>query len=417
MKNTFKVFKFEFMSTFKKKSFIISALVLLLGTIVLSSIPKLIEMSGFFNETEDETAIVTDEAGEDISFEYGIFYADKDIDKSIISNISNQEHYDMQMKEYKSLSDIETGIENGEIYKGIIVNSPTDIEVIMESIGMQDSFENVRDMFKEYNTRLNFKTLGLDYEMISKASNVDVELSNRAIGVDGSNSFFMVYIMIFILYMLILIFGQGVATSVAKEKSDRTMEILITSTSASSLINGKVFASALLGLIQLSMIIIGVGVGIWINADMVEFFAAFINFNLDINVIIIYIVFFAIGYLLYLYLFAALGALVSKVEEVGNAVTPVTILFVLAFLAAMIGLNLPESMIIKIASFIPFSSLMTMFVRYALVTVPMIEVFISLGILTVTTIIMAAISIRIYRLGTLNYGNKMKFFQSLKKTV
>lgn len=411
MKNTFKVFRFELMSTLKKKSFIVTTLILLAITILLGAAPKVFGL--FKNDDVEETGTAIEAVDATDLKELGIVYGN--MDREGINAIAGE--MQISLVQFDDVKDLEAAVMSGELEEGIVVNSPNDVEVIVETLGMYSNFGDVESLFKEYNTRIAFIDAGIDYNMVKEISNIPVKIESRAIGVDGTNSFFMVYVMIFVIYFLILIFGQQVATSVAKEKSDRTMEILITSTSATSLINGKVFAAAVLGIFQMAVLALGTGIALYINKDILGMFTSFINFNIDLNVFAIYLVFFVFGYLLYLYLFAALGALVSKVEEVGASVTPITILFVLSFFAAMTGLNAPEAFFVKVASFIPFSSLMTMFVRYALATVPMMEVLISLGILVVTTIVMAMISIRIYRMGTLNYGNKMKFFSSLKKNI
>ena len=89
-------------------------------------------------------------------------------------------------------------------------------------------------------------------------------------------------------------------------------------------------------------------------------------------------------------------------------------IFVIVFLISMFGLTNSDSLLIKIASFIPFSSSMTMLIRVALGTVSSIEIIISFIILLLSTILIAIGAAKIYRLGTLMYGNPIKLKNALK---
>jgi ABC-2 type transport system permease protein len=210
-------------------------------------------------------------------------------------------------------------------------------------------------------------------------------------------------------------YGSFVSTSVAREKDNRTMEILITSTSPKALIIGKVFANAIGGLIQFS-IIIGVGViGYLLNqANYPQEIIQMLFAGLSWDSTIVFLLFTAVGYTLYLFIYASLGSLVSKVEDVGSATTPITMLFMVAYFMAAIAINMPQGIIVNIGSFIPFTAILVMPIRYFLTSVPVIELMISITLMALTSVFLAYVSIKIYRLGSLNYGNKISFTKALK---
>jgi ABC-2 type transport system permease protein len=106
--------------------------------------------------------------------------------------------------------------------------------------------------------------------------------------------------------------------------------------------------------------------------------------------------------------------LVSKLEDVGSSVSIITILFMVAYLMGSLGLNMPNSLMIKIASYFPFTAILSMPIRYFLTEVSVIELSISLALMAVTTWFLAIFSIRIYRFGSLSYGNKMSLIKAIK---
>lgn len=214
--------------------------------------------------------------------------------------------------------------------------------------------------------------------------------------------------------------GQIASMNVAREKNDRTMELLITSTDSRNLIHGKVLASFVQSIVTLLAVVVSVIVGLIINKDSIDTLLetlSKLNFTLDPIVILIFLAFFIVGYILYLYIYAALGATVSNTEEINTALGPIMIIVVLVYLATVFALSLPDpdNIVLKILSFIPFSSMFVIHTRYAITDMTLMEVGISFGILLVTTLILSAISVRIYRSASLNYGNRDKLSNKIRK--
>ena len=137
----------------------------------------------------------------------------------------------------------------------------------------------------------------------------------------------------------------------------------------------------------------------------------------DLSMLGIYIFYFILGLLLYMFIFAALGSVVSRMEDVSNAISPVMFLFIASYMIAMSALQSGESILVKIASWIPFFSVMVMPIRNAITTVAIYEVIGSTVLTIVFIYLFARLSIRIYRWGTLNYGNKPNFFKVCKEVL
>ncbi|MGI6214472.1 MAG: ABC transporter permease, partial [Christensenellales bacterium] len=235
------------------------------------------------------------------------------------------------------------------------------------------------------------------------------------LGKDRSSNTMVAFILLFIVYILVLMYGNVTSTIIAREKDSRTMELLITSTKASNLILGKVAASGLSAVIQMSIIALAGFIGFTINKELMpEYILSALSGTLTREYIISYLYFTITGYILYLFLYAALGSTVSKVEDVASSTGPISFLFVLGYFSASFAMQDPDSLFVVITSIIPFTSLMVMPFRFAVSAVPVWQYLLSGGLLLVTTVLLAMLSIRIYRQGTLNYGNKIGLMKSIK---
>ena len=209
--------------------------------------------------------------------------------------------------------------------------------------------------------------------------------------------------------MVILLYGQMVASSVASEKSSRAMELLVTSANPTSMMFGKVLSSCLAGLLQLAAIFGTVIVCFNINKtywDSDGIMAAF--FNIPTELLVYMLVFFVLGFLVYAFLYGATGSVVSKLEDLNTAVMPVTLLFIVGFMIVIMTMSSgnTDTLLLKVASYVPFTSPMAMFTRIAMSRVAAYEIAISIAILAVSVVLVGVIAAKIYRMGVLLYGKR-----------
>ena len=191
------------------------------------------------------------------------------------------------------------------------------------------------------------------------------------------SNYFYTYVLILLLYMMILIYGNQIGVGVATEKSNRAIEIITTSCSSNALIFGKVMAGAITGIIQTSLMVGSFLLSYSWNAQSWNYsLDRFLN--IPSSVLLTFAMFGILGYLLFSFLFGAIGALCSKVEEVNGATLPLQLFIVAVFLISMVTLQIPDTLFAKIVCYIPFTSWMCMFVNVALGSVSFIEVIISL---------------------------------------
>ena len=403
MHNVFKVLKFELLSILNKKSVQVTTLIMCVVVILATSIPTVMNLFDDNSGTDDESTITYDDLGfmsksDDISIDSLTVYFGQDL------NIYSDEN---QLRE---------DVQNGVINNGYIIEDTQTIRSIVQNKGMYSSTDQMMiSILQRIQRDKSFSELGIDPMVVDTLSNTPITINEEVLGKDAQSSFLISYILMFAVYMLVIMYGSFVSTSVAREKDNRTMEILITSTQPSALIIGKVLANAIGGLAQFSVILTAGFIGYFINqASYPEFVSQMLFTGLSWDSILIFLIFTAIGYLLYLFLYASLGSLVSKVEDVGTSVTPITLLFMVAYITASIGINAPTNIFVKIGSFVPFVAILAMPIRYFLTSVPLIELLISMVLMILTSIGLAYLSIKIYRLGSLSYGNKLGFVKALK---
>ncbi|MFC4810574.1 ABC transporter permease [Paenibacillus sp. GCM10023250] len=217
-----------------------------------------------------------------------------------------------------------------------------------------------------------------------------------------------VYVILFMLFMAIIISGQMIASEITAEKSSRVMEILITSVAPLKAMFGKILGMFLVVLAQLAIYIAVIVVNMTLpqNADKLGELGISLD-KIDPVLLVYAILFFLTGFFLFATLFAAVGSIVSRTEDLGQAVMPITMLSLAGFYICMFGgMNSPGSMLIKVSSYIPFFSPYAMVVRLGLSDPPIWQVWLSIAILAVTILASGWLSAKIYRAGVLMYGKK-----------
>ncbi len=252
---------------------------------------------------------------------------------------------------------------------------------------------------------------GMTAEQAADVMSIQITGAVESLGKNQMVSFFYTYVMIFALYMVILLYGQMVATNVATEKSSRAMELLITSANPTSMMFGKVIASCLAGFIQLvaifgsALVFYHLNKAYWGDNMVINSI-----FNIPPELLVYMLVFFVLGFLIYAFMFGAVGSTASKLEDINTSVMPITMLFIVAFLVVMTSMPSGDvdNTIIKVCSYIPFTSPMSMFTRIAMSTVAWYEIAISIAILVASTVGIGVLSAKIYRVGVLLYGTPPK---------
>ncbi len=310
-------------------------------------------------------------------------------------------------------------IEQGEAECAFMLDGLTDYTYYVKNIVMSDNNTAVADQVLQSLYQVHsLREAGISAEETEKILAAQISHTTESYGKDQIENFFYTYIMIFALYMVILLYGQMVATNVATEKSSRAMEVLITSAKPVSMMFGKVLASCLAGFIQLVCVFGSAFLFFRLNqADWGNNFLINSIFNMPLDLLLYMLLFFVLGFLMYAFMFGAIGSTASKLEDINTSVMPVTLLFIVGFIVVVTSMSggSIDSPLMVVCSYIPFTSPMAMFTRIAMSTVPFYEVLLSVVILIGSVVGIGFLSAKIYRVGVLLYGTTPKLGAVLKQ--
>ncbi len=412
MKQLFTVFKFELYNYYKNKMFIGITLALVIIIAGLLSFPRIMDA---FDKKDSETGAPT--ANEEKSIIALQDNSGADANMTLEFFASSMPNYEFKLVD-QDIESIKSSINNGEYSRAIIIDTQLKYKYIVDNISMTDYTSNtINSIMQEKYKFDEMNRLGISESDAMRILTASPESEIIKIGKDQTESFWFTYIIIFILYMAIMMYGQMVATNVATEKSTRAMEMLITSAKPVNLIFGKVFGSGFAGLTQMiaifgtSFVLYNLNQSYWGENHVI---AAMFDINLD--VLIFSLVFFTLGYFLYSFIYGALGSLATRTEDINVSIMPVTMIFVAAFMIVMFSMSSGniDSTLMKIVSYIPFTSPMAMLARITMGEVPMIGIIASIAILIASTIGIGYLSAKIYQMGVLLYGKTLKISELLK---
>jgi ABC-2 type transport system permease protein len=236
-------------------------------------------------------------------------------------------------------------------------------------------------------------------------------------------AFLMTWAIIILTFMAILTYGNWVAQSVAEEKSNRVMELLITAATPRQLLAGKVLGTGAAGLTQYIAILIVAAIAflgvepVRQLLDMGEAGSGLDLPTIEPIAVLVFSLFFLGGFLLYSTLYAATGSMVSRIEDVQQASGPLLLLAMGGYFAAITAINVPDAEWVAIASLIPFFSPYLMPIRMLVGTPPSAgEVGLALLLLVAALLVSIWIAARIYSAGVLLYGQRVGFREVMRAT-
>lgn len=325
--------------------------------------------------------------------------------------------FDIQITDGE-INDIQDMIVSGQARCAFVMTSPTSFTYYVDNLSMYDTNREIAAGVLQQIYQMNAMIgSGMSVEEANAVMSIQITGEVENLGKDQMQNFFYTYIMIFALYMVILLYGQMVATNVATEKSSRAMELLITSAKPTAMMFGKVIASCLAGLMQLvcvfgsALLFYSLNKSYWGSNMIISSI-----FNIPPELFGYMLVFFILGFLIYAFMFGAVGSTASKLEDINTSVMPITMLFIIAFIVVMssMGSGNVDNSLMVICSYIPFTSPMSMFTRIAMSTVPWYEIAASIAVLIGSTALIGILSAKIYRVGVLMYGTTPKIRNILK---
>lgn len=400
MKQFFTVFKFEFKNFLKNKIFV--------GlTVVVALIITLVTFFPRFTDGKDISINLGDDTVKSLLI---INKTDENLTDALKSALTD---FEITVDNQQSFEDAKESVENGDYKIAIVIESPLEYKYIVDNLGLYDTTSYIINDVMLSSYKANYlANAGLSTEEINEFTNAFVTGESVIVGQDQTQSFFHAYLLMMVLYVAVLVYGQLVAQSVATEKSSRAMELLITSADPKNLIFGKVIGTGVAGLAQIAVLLIWGVICIAINKDYLadnEVLSMFTS--ISPSLVIYTIVFFVLGFGLYAFLNGAMGSMASKLEDVGTLTMPVMFTFIIGFVITISFMSADniDNIIIKVLSYVPFTSPMAMFARICMGTASHFEAIISIIILIISIFVLGRLAVTIYRIGILMYGKPPKF--------
>ena len=410
MKQFGKILKFELKGYLRNKVFVGFTIFLVALIAIVMFIPNIISVF----ESDD----VVDTTPTDLPTM--LIYAEDESLASIVREYFGNAFVDYNVKVAEgSVDELKNDIISGKAECAFVMNSASSYIYYVNNLSMYDmNAELANTVLQEVYRYQQMVDNDIPPEIASEILSVQIESGTETLGKDQMQNFFYTYIMIFALYMVILLYGQMVATNVATEKSSRAMEVLVTSAKPTAMMFGKVLASCIAGFSQL-VLIFGTAILLYnVNKEALSNPLIASIFDIPIELFIYLIVFFVLGFLIYAFMFGAIGSTASKLEDINTSVMPITFLFIIAFMVVVFSMSSGtiDNTAMIICSYIPFTSPMAMFTRICMSTVAWYEIVASIAILIGSTIGIGILSAKIYRVGVLLYGMPPKF-STIIKTV
>lgn len=420
----------EYLNKIGNKSFILMTLLL---PIILAGITFLLSFLTSINNDSSKTISVVDNTG----YIFQKLQSSDDIiyDLIIDSSLDNAKEISRNNSDYGLLyiTDFDTPEEIAESIVFISEDSPS-FSII----------NRVESQLETILTNENFRLIGIDVNEI-KSSTIYINLFQESFDgeettrVDGVVKLVFGFFLGFLLYFFIFAYGSMIMMSVMEEKTNRIIEIIISSVKPFHLMTGKIIGVSLAALTQVLIwgvmffvfsyifsLVFGISTS-YDTGDLIlstegntglssfalEMISAFMNLPLT-NIFIAFIMYFLGGYFLYASIFAAIGAAIDNQADAQQFMLPITLLVVIALYVGILTVpEDPNGIVAQIFSYFPFTSPIVMLMRIPN-GVPIYEQIISLTILFSSVVFMIWVAAKVYRIGILMYGKKLTYGEIIK---
>ena len=407
MKDLKTVIAFTIKDMVKRKSFVVSTIIIVLIIIIGFNIPNIISLfndDGSSSDGNDRLLIVDS----------------TNLFEGYLDNLNSMNlGYEVKTtNETLDFDNIKERINNDEIDEAVIIEQNQDtykLRYIVQDMTMMESMpQNLMDAINTIYTNLQISKLGLTEEQIqSLTPNFEYSIEQTE-EQQVKGNVVAIMLLSLVLFYAIYFCAYQVSSSITTEKTSKIMETLVTSTSPRTIVLGKTIGIGLVGLLQVCLFvaIALISAKLFLEPGLLE--SVLDMSQMTPYLAIITIIYFILGYFTYALLYALTGSTVSKPEDIQSANTPVAILALIGFYLSYFTMMNPTSDLNLFAALFPISSPFCMPFRVMMGIASGAEVAISIVILLVTILIVAKVAIKIYSSAILNYGTKMSFKDMVK---
>lgn len=234
-------------------------------------------------------------------------------------------------------------------------------------------------------------------------------------------NYVIAYASTIIIFIFVMIYGQWISQGVVEEKASRIMEIMVNAATPRDLLAGKVIGIMITALMQFIPIVLTAGIIASLQEPIGKLFGVDADqlFNIDLSGIAWssigwFTLYFILGFLLFGALYAGIGSLVSRQEEVATAVAPMTTVMMIGYFAALLSMSNPDGIIARIAYLFPGTSVFVAMLRLVMGNPEPWEIAVSIIGLVIAIVLALLVAARLYRVGVLMYGQPPKITEIFK---
>jgi ABC-2 type transport system permease protein len=308
----------------------------------------------------------------------------------------------MEIETFEDRESAEAAIDAGEVDAVLIDGS----EVIVESVGGFGGSE-VLELLQRGAASVELETIVVEQgqaaadviEVMTSDPLETTTLTGQEAGDESRGA--VAYAGLLLLYMAVLLYGNWMLAGVTEEKSNRVVEVLLSSVKPWQILAGKIIGIGALGIAQFAGTIL-------IALLAVNLTGAIELPSLDAALVFNLVLWFVLGFLLFAVMYGAAGSLVSRMEDAQNVAFPMSMIAVAGFFVSIAALSDPDGAAAVIGTFIPFTAPFVVPVRAALEAIPVWQ-YIAAVVITIATIVgLTLVAGRIYAGGLLRFGTRVK---------
>lgn len=386
-----------YLQKIKSKSFI------LLTLLYLAIIAVAVNWSSIKGIFTDDNKYVTIALVDDTKLDLAKqFPSDKEVkfkvvkeSKKEVDALVKKEKYDAAV--YLTSKDQQLAVELATA-KSLDLQVQSKIDALAENAGKVYSVQQLNLSAEQAAKILQTNTVVKQVDLQEKTSNKTAE--------EKSAGILIAYIMGFLIYLFVTSYLSMITTDIASEKGSRVLEVLMASVKPSTHLFSKLIGVFLTGLTQIAILAVGAYILIQFTAkkSVTDGLQEMLG-QLPATYFIYVILFFLLSIILFLLIGALAGSLVSKVEEASQVMMPGVFIMLIGFYVMLSGISNPDSLLIKVFSYIPFTSGMLMTLRLGATDISTVSVWISLAILFATVALLFTISVTFYKRSVLTYSS------------
>lgn len=407
MKKLFIIAKKEYLRVVKRKAFIISTI---LSPLIMAGFIYLPNQLMKIAEEKQKIIAVVDESG----------FIFERLEKSLDRKLANGERvYILQRAKREDKERLIEMIERDEIYALLIIGkdvaSSRFFEIYLKNVSDYKTIGEIEDKLSNALSSFVLLSKGINPEIVSEAIKRVNALTVKVVkgkekktGIMGE--FLFSIFMVSLLFGIILGYGQVIMNGVLEEKTNRIIEIMLSSVNSFKLMAGKIIGIGSAGLTQ---VLIWALFAIYLLTSNVGFISG-VKPSIDKSLFLFFIIFFVIGYLMYASFFAAVGAIAGNIQEAQQMMTPITYMIVIPYVIGIGFSSSPNSTPMVLLSIFPLFTPILMLLRMTLVFPPFWQVYLSISLLILTTILIILATSKIFRTGILLYGKRPSIREILR---